>query len=189
MIPCIHTAQIRDARTAEPPRCLGRASCRPRYRAKIPPSFIIYKNISINQSIYLSIYIYVHSFARSPCPRSQTRCKPALLLPWYLGRSSCCLHTPRRRRCRWHACRRLPPRSRETRLAQFSQDHRFLSFSVFSSSLPIRRRDMTRTCHHIGILVECTRACNPKTGGLQSRLQLEDTCARGYSYILFNGHL
>jgi hypothetical protein len=36
MIPCIHAVQIRHACTPEPPRRLGRTSCCPRYRARVP---------------------------------------------------------------------------------------------------------------------------------------------------------
>ena len=145
--------------------------------------------------IYI-IYIYtytssigIHSLARSPSPRSHTHCNPALLLPWYLGRASCRPYTPRRRRRRRPTCRRLPPRSRATRLSQFPPHHSLLSLSVASSPPPIRSRDTTRACHHIGILAECTRACDPYTEGLQSRIQPQDTCCCGYSDILFHRHL
>ena len=63
------------------------------------------------------------------------------------------------------------------------------SLSVSSSPPPIRSKDTTRACHHIGILAECTRECDPYTEGLQSRIQPQDTCARGYSDILLHGNL
>jgi hypothetical protein len=144
--------------------------------------------------IYI-IYIYIYIFDWYPfsCPvippRCQTQCNPALLLPWYLGRACCRPSTPRRRLCRRPPCRRLPPRSRATRLSQFPPHHSLLSLSVSSSPPPIRSRDTTRACHHIGILAECTRACDPYAEGLQSRIQPQDTCARGYSDILFHGHI
>ena len=96
----------------------------------------------------------------TPSPHSQTHCASPLHLPWYLGHASCRPYTPRRRRCRQQTCRRLPPRSRATRLSQFPPHHSLLSLSVAFSPPPIRSRDTTRACHHIGILAECTRACH-----------------------------
>jgi hypothetical protein len=76
--------------------------------------------------------------------------------------------------------------SRVTRLSQFSPDQSLTS----SPPLPIRSREMTPTCHHIGILVECTRAhIIHKRSIKRAGISLKIPAPAKYSDILSNRHL